>query len=421
MKVPQKKPCKSAPQSLPAQLYLTSSSRSPIAIWSEIQREAPARDKINMMRVFYDCLDSTESDGDAWVVGHSLIRSVTKEDAHMSETGVAWLLRQKQTEMIVAFGASTIWHGLQHAVRAFLIQEHDSKLLQHLLDLDQEHEALQVKSQINSIAHWLALRASERDLLPLIIQAGMFLRIDGFDSFPSTEDIGQRMFARTLPFLYTSWCKALPRAMENVKGLIDAELDFMLESLSMNKESLAQTIRSAYKDCPPEQAEVQHKCSVCSDDYVNLGTGLVQPRRISFNECRIANHKPECLCAEYLCAQGVTQGPPTADIGDIDDNDVDEEYFQDTDDDVQQLCEAYDRLGVEETEGDYFHEAATLLYRAQGRRWVGSYEPLELLCSSCFLKRECYIGENGPEDRHHFTAMPDTYCVASPEYLTATF
>lgn len=373
------------------------------------------------MRVFYDCLDSTESDGDAWIVGHSLIRSVTQEDSHMSETGVAWLLRQKQTEMIVAFGANSIWHGVQLAVRAFLIQEHDSKILQHLLNLDQEYQELQVKSQINSIAHWLALRASARDLLPLIIQAGGFLRIDGFDPFPGTEDIGQRTFARTLPFIYTTWAKALPRAMENVQRLIDAELDHMLESLSMNKESLAETIQSAYRDCPPERAKIKHVCSVCSDDYVNLGTGLVQPRRISFNECRITNHKPACLCADYLRAQGVTQGPPTADIGDMDDKDVDEEYFQDTEDDVQQLCEAYDRLAVEEVEGDYFHEAATLLYRAQGRRWVGTYEPLELLCSSCFLKKERYIGDNGPEDRHHFTPTPATYCVASPEYLTATF
>lgn len=322
--------------------------------------------------------------------------------------------------MIVAFGASTIWHGLQHSVRAFLIQEHESHILQHLLELDPEKQELQIKSQVNSIPHWLALRASERDLLPLVIQAGQFLKIDGFDSFPGADGVGQRMFARTLPFIYTSWAKALPRAIENVKGLIEAELDFMLEKLSMDRESLAQTIHLARQEVPAESTEIRHKCFVCSDDYVNLSTGLVQLRKISFNECSISNHKPECQCAEYLRALGIVQGPPQASGGNIDD-DVDEEYFQDTEDDVQALCEAFDKPGVGEVEVDYFHEAATMLYRAQGRRWVGSYEPLELLCSSCFLKREGYIGENGPAEQHHFTPMPETYSVSSPEHLTATF
>ena len=47
---------------------------------------------------------------------------------------------------------------LQHAVREFLIQEHESHVLQHLLELDLEKEELQIKTQVNSIAHWLALR-----------------------------------------------------------------------------------------------------------------------------------------------------------------------------------------------------------------------------------------------------------------------
>ena len=243
-----------------------------------------------------------------------------------------------------------------------------------------------------------------------MIQAGQFLKIDGFDSFPSADGVGQRMFARTLPFIYTSWAKALPRALENVKGLIEAELDCMLENLSMDRESLAQTIHLARQEVLAESTKIQHKCLVCIDDYVNLGTGLVQPRKVSFNECRTSNHKPECQCAEYLRTVGIVQGPPQVSGGDIDDGDVDGEYFQDTEDDVQALCEAFDKLGVGEVDGDYFHETATMLYRAQGRRWVGLYEPLELLCSS-FLEGRIYWREWAGRATPFYAYAQDLQCV----------
>jgi hypothetical protein len=133
-------------------------------MWAELCQDAPAKQKIDTMRVFSDCLDVTENDGDGWIVGHALITTMKNEEVHMTDTGVAWLLRLKQKEMIVAFGASTIWHGLQHAVREFLIQEHESHVLQRLLELDSEKEELQIKSQVNSIAHWLALRQASWSL-----------------------------------------------------------------------------------------------------------------------------------------------------------------------------------------------------------------------------------------------------------------
>ncbi len=100
-------------------------------------------------------------------------------------------------------------------------------------------------------------------------------------------------------------------------------------------------------------------------------------------------------------------GQPTADFRDIDEVNVDKEFFKETEDDVDQLCDEYDRLGLDEKiNEDPFHDAATMLYRAQGRRWIGSYEPSELLCATCFLKREDYIGENGPIHHHRFTPVP---------------
>jgi hypothetical protein len=91
------------------------------------------------------------------------------------------------------------------------------------------------------------------------------------------------------------------------------------------------------------------------------------------------------------------QGQPVAESGDIDDIDIDEEYFKEIEDGVDQLCEEYDKLSLDEKiKGDPFYDAAIMLDQAQGRRWIGSYEPSELLCATCFLKREEYIGEDGP-------------------------
>ena len=42
-------------------------------------------------------------------------------------------------------------------------------------------------------------------------------------------------------------------------------------------------------------------------------------------------------------------------------------------------------------ESDPFLASATLLYRAQGRVWLGSYKPGDWFCAMCFLKGEEYI------------------------------
>jgi hypothetical protein len=169
---------------------------------------------------------------------------------NMAETAVIWALRQRQSEILVTFGASTAWHGLQHALRAFLIQEHETQVLHHLLHLDQEHQDLQIQSHVSAIGHWLALRASERDLLPLVIHGGQFLRIDGFDAFEEENPIGKRQFIRSMPYILKTWAKVLPRSLENVKGLVEAELDVVLGELSIDRESLVRCIQMATKKPP---------------------------------------------------------------------------------------------------------------------------------------------------------------------------
>jgi len=341
------------------------------------------------------------------------------EQSHMAETGVSWLLNQNQTESFIVFGANSVWHALQLAVRAFLIQEHDSQVVYRLLRLDKKHQNHKVQSHISAIGHWLAVRATERDLLPLLLQAGQFLGINGFDSSEDADAISKRQFVQLLPYVYNGWAKGLPQALRNIKLVVEAELDFVLEELSINRESLVHCIQRASNESPGSGTNTQYKCLTCSDNYFDLGSGLVQPRRISFIECRITRHKFFCQCREFLRALGVLQRQPVPD-----DVDVDEEFFKETGDDVDQLCKESDRLYPDEKIklGDPFHDAATMLYRVQGRRWIETYEPSELLCATCFLKREGYIGENGSIHHHRFTPAPKNYISRlPPDSFTSTF
>jgi hypothetical protein len=377
-----------------------------------------------MMRVFgAECLDISELGADGWVVGHNLIASMPQEQCRMSETSVHWLYSQKQTEILVGLGASSVWHGIQQAVRAFLFEEHENQVLHNLLRADQGKHGLKYQSHVKALGHWLALRASERDLIPVAVQAAQFLQVDGFDPFPGADSLGKRDLNRSLPLLYHTWAKMSSRILGNVKELLEAELDFVLSELSMDRESLARCIQAAREKPPGPTTDTTQRCCTCDDDYTKLGTGLVQPWRISFDECRATQHKFHCQCPEYLHARGVTQARPMAASGDTDDVDIEEEFYKEPEVNMDQLCEEYDKLGIDEdAQGDPFYDAAKMLYRAQGRRWIGSYEPREILCAVCFLKREEYIGEDGPAGSARFTPAPKTYISAClPDTFNATY
>lgn len=160
-------------------------------------------------------------------------------------------------------------------MRTFLIEEHETQVLHHLLRLDQEHQDLKIQSHVSAIGYWLALRASERDLLPLIINGGQFLRIDGFDFPEERNPIGKRQFIRSMPSILNTWSKLLPRSLNNVKGLVEAELSFVLGELSIDRESLVRYIQMVVENPPGSKAYIQSKCLSCGDDYVDLRTGLI--------------------------------------------------------------------------------------------------------------------------------------------------
>lgn len=148
----------------------------------------------------------------------------------MADAAAVWTTRQLQPETFVAFDANAVWRGLQHAVRA-LLQEHETQVLHHLFHLDQEHQEIQdlkVQSHVSAIGHWMALRASERNLLAMVLQCGQHLRINGFDSFGGAEAIGKRQLVLSMPDIFNAWARALPRSVENAKHLGEAELEFLL-------------------------------------------------------------------------------------------------------------------------------------------------------------------------------------------------
>ena len=113
-----------------------------------------------MLRLLADSVEFSAPSSNGWVVIAALVRAYNMENVPISENSVNWLLRSISTDGMVAFGPKTIWHGLQNAVRSFLVFEHDSNNFHKLLDLESESAKAPGTSQATSIAHWLALRAT---------------------------------------------------------------------------------------------------------------------------------------------------------------------------------------------------------------------------------------------------------------------
>jgi hypothetical protein len=371
-----------------------------------------------MLRLFADCLELSDPTGDGWTVIGSLVKAYNKENVPVSSISVNWVLRLTKTEKIIAFGAKSIWDGIQHAVRSFLILEQDNQVLQQLLNLDNDTEKKISKSHATSIAHWLALRASQRELLPMVIEAGRFLHIDGFDWVD--DQITPVQFSRALPVIYAAWADALPNGVDRVQELVATEMVDLLERTSWTQQHLLQSI-SRQSTAKEINAEDSLYCTVCNDDYTVLGAGLVDPRLIAFTECTKTMHRFSCKCSEFLTSAGVLETVlEQSDLVDEKDSDVDEEFFKEMDKDISKLCDEYSKMHIGEVKPDPFRDAAIMLYRAQGRRWVGCYERSEMLCGTCFLQREDYLVENGIGTETKFTEMPESFGIFRPYDISST-
>lgn len=406
----------------------------------------PAAERIRMLELFADTLDISDPSGEGWVVQNYLIKALNRERVPMTEICANWLLRSTGAELVVACGARTVWDGLQHAVRTFLSHQQDGQILLELLELkgkkkkrsngeeEEEEEGqgaiddtgIEMQSLVTAMSHWLALRASQRVLLPMIIEAGRLMKMARFDWIE--DNITPREYVRTFPVIYSSWAKELPKGIENLRAHMEEELEHVLSSLCMDRSRLKHAIRAAPAAEQEHVGDAQESnvCSECGDSYVKLGAGLVQPQLIVFDECCKTGHKRGCSCEAFLSDIGVTGTTYTthAEGGEEDsESEVDEEFFTDDTDDtlIDRLCQVYNKMRPRDTtKTDSFQTAATFLYRTQGRIWVGSYKAMDFLCGTCFLKREKYISADGDSRGQFFTPMPEAYGAYALHYDPAS-
>ncbi|KAF7508364.1 hypothetical protein GJ744_009355 [Endocarpon pusillum] len=409
----------------------TEGSLSPVTMFAATSKKKPADRKIGMLRLFEDCMDLSEPSSEGWTVLADLVRSFNQESVPQTENSVNWFLRSLKTESMVAFGPKTMWHGLQHAVRSLVDLEHTNKLVASKLGLRGAGGAEQqtAASHGMAIAYWIVLRATGKQLLPMLVAAGAIMHIEGYDYDPDTE-VDPAVLGQQLPFLYSEWSKALTKGIETVDEVMSSELDAALEEAGWTQDHLGELITNAGK--PDQRNEQCHQmcCSVCKDDYTSLGVGLVEPRWIEFTECTSSNHRFNCICPEFLQSQGRLghcEQPPgyesdncQSDSGEENDVFHDAEFQNTTTSSSNQEsdsgdmdwipeCEKY----IREMEGkkkDPFSAIAALLYRAQARLWVERYRPGELLCGTCFLRREGYVDEEAKDDDDIFASMPASFC-----------
>ncbi|ERF75789.1 hypothetical protein EPUS_01619 [Endocarpon pusillum Z07020] len=412
----------------------TDGSLSPVTMFAATSKKKPADRKIAMLRLFEDCMDLSEPSSEGWTVLADLVRSFNQESVPQTQNSVNWFLRSLKAESMVAFGPKTMWHGLQHAVRSLVDLEHKNMLVASKLGLKGAGGAEQQTptSHGMAIAYWIVLRATGKQLLPMLVAAGAIMHIEGYDYDPDTE-VDPAVLGQQLPFLYSEWSKALTKSIETVDKVMSSELDAALEEAGWTQDSLGELITNAGKPDLSKERCHQMCCSVCGDDYSLLGVGLVEPRWIEFTECTSSNHKSNCICPEFLQSQGRLghcEQPPGYESDDCQsDSDEENEIYHDagshntttaTTTSSQQECDSGDidwtvkcQEFIRKIEGkkkDPFSAVAALLYRAQARLWVERYGPGELLCGTCFLRREGYLDGEARDDDDIFASMPASFC-----------
>lgn len=370
-----------------------------------------------MLRLFSDCLEFSDPSGDGWTVHAELKRTYNKEKVPVSKNSITWLLRTTATEKFVAFGPNTVWNALQHAVRSFLVHEQNNQILHRLLNLSEGIKDTVKASHTTAIAHWLALRGSQRELLPMVLDAGRFLHLGRFDWVE--DDITPSQFVKALPVIYATWSLALPNSIEKVEELIGLELEQCMTTLGWTQQFFVESISRKASNTKGETQGEPQICSACGDDYTSLGFGLVAPGRIAFIECIKTNHKLKCACSDFLRKSGTIETPLyRSNSQHEDDSDIEEEFF-DTEEDITKCCDEY-MSELTQKKSDPFLDAATMLYRAQGRIWLSRYEPGDFYCATCFLLREGYIGEDGLGTEREFSPMPNSFEMFRSDNYSST-
>jgi hypothetical protein len=408
-------------------LLIICSSRSPITIFAATNHHLPARHKIDMLRLFVDCLELNDPSDDGWTIHAELKRSYDQEKVPIPQSSISWLLRTTATEEFVAFGPKTIWSAVQSTVRSFLVHERNEEMLSRLLGLGRQERKTFSRSHATSIAHWLALRAGGRELLPMVIDAGRLCHITGFSWVE--DELTPSQFVKNLPVLYHTWALAFQYNIGHEENHISLELETILERGKWGRENFLASILRKDQELDAEENETgESRCSVCHDDYSSLGIGVVSPAWITFLECTKTSHKFHCTCSSYLEKSGVLPSPPPYNPSEYaspfseDEEAVNEALPLESNIDILPLCHDFISSRSRITESyDPFTEVATLLYRAQGRTWLSDYKIGEKFCATCFLVREEYIGKDGLGTETYFPEMPESFMTWRLKEAACTF
>jgi hypothetical protein len=362
-----------------------------------------------MLRLFSDCIDIRDIDSDGWTVHEWLKRTYARERVPISQNSITWLMHSTANEEYVEISPRALWSGLQHAIRSLLCQERHNRLLEdRILQLSQQEHKATSQSHLNAISLLMAFRVSGRIMLPMALTAGSFLQIKGFDWIHT--EVTHREYLQALPILYTAWCHAVLDCAENLEQYVRFEWDECLQQLgctrgdlldAMSIQNTAATSGDGYRTA--------FVCTSCAQDYSALPCALVQPVRVAMVECAYTSHEWNCVCdSTHLPTDSpitATQLPEYAGVcvfsndDESDSNTDEDEHFYDAEefyDALPYLTGSLDTaIACNNHSQAFFEDVAALLYRAQGRAWMGEYTSEDRICASCLLQKEHYVDRDG--------------------------
>lgn len=362
-----------------------------------------------MLRLFCDCIDISDPDSDGWLVHEWLKKAYATERRPISQNSITWLLAMTANEECIEFSDRNVWLGLQHGIRSVLNHGRFDSVLERILDLSDGEYQRTSQRHLDSLGAWLALRATGRALLPMIISAGSFLQMRGFDWVD--DDMPHRQFLQAIPGIYSAWCHAVIKTVEEVELHMREDLQDHLTKHAITREALLDKLSCVNTSLqrPGYMPWGGQICTDCKDDYSVLGYGLVQPARITITECVTTGHSFDCRCKtiEAVSSISVHHLPTYSGAYTADNHQLPSSLDHDNDDD--EFFDAEPQRFYESNTGDFdaFSDIATMMYRAHGRAWIGSYAVDEQLCGSCFLYRERYISDDGLAA--DFPSMPRSF------------
>jgi hypothetical protein len=366
--------------------------RSPVSLFVAYSTEMHAETKIAMLRIFYDCIDLSSPESDGWLVHEWLKRAYAREKVPISQNSITWLLHLTANERYVECSPRIFWSALQHAMRSVLNHQRYSRHLERLLQLSDDETRIVSQRHLSAFGSWMALRVNGRALLPMALCVGSLLQMKGFDWIE--DSMSHREFLQMQPNLYTAWCHAVLDAVEKIEVYMREELDSSMQQLGWTRNDLigALSDKDVASLSSDDHTTNPKTCSQCEDEYNMLAQSLVEPARIAIDECVKTGHESDCVCQSIsftshdLAAELPDYTGICYDEDDGDKSNADAGFFD---------AQPFHFDDQNHPDGNMFSDIATLLYKAQGRIWIGKYAVGERLCATCFLFKEEYIGEDG--------------------------